>query len=67
MGDVDVEGVPHIIVCDNSGNVQCLNLHGQSRWERKLESPVVGVRFGDVSGNSEMDLVLTAQDGWVLM
>ena len=63
MGDVDIDGIPDIIVCDNSGNVQCLDLKGRPRWEQKLDSPAVGIRFGDVDGDNDMDLVLTTKDG----
>jgi hypothetical protein len=65
VGDVDIDGIPDIIVCDNSGNVQCLDLKGRPRWEQKLDSPAVGIRFGDVDGDNDMDLVLTTKDGTI--
>lgn len=64
MGDVDSDGVTDIIVGDESGNIQCLDVKGTMRWELSVSTPISGgMRLGDLRGNDRMDVAVVTQDG----
>ena len=64
VGDVDSDGVTDIIVGDESGNIQCLDVKGTMKWEKSVDAPVSGgLRLADLEGNERMDVVMVTQDG----
>lgn len=64
MGDVDSDGVTDIIVGDESGNIQCLDVKGTMRWEVSVGAPISGgMRLADLGGNERMDVAVVTQDG----
>ena len=64
VGDVDSDGVTDIIVGDESGNIQCLDVKGTMKWEKSVDAAVSGgLRLADLEGNERMDVVVVTQDG----
>ena len=67
--DVTGDGVMEMVVADRSGNVFCLNRHGQRLWEQETSQPVeTSVRFAKFGGSFSMDVILATSTGavWIL-
>lgn len=62
--DIDGNNVLDIVVGDSSGNVACIKDDGTLLWEHETQDPIMAsVRFGDVSGDGLIDVVMVTNKG----
>lgn len=62
--DIDGNNKLDMVVGDSSGNVACIKDDGMLLWEHEAHDPITaGVRFGDVSGDGLVDVVMVTNKG----
>ena len=58
VADLFQDGALELVVGDNSGNVYCIDSHGNRRWEYEAGGSIQSeVRFIDFNGDSHLDVV----------
>jgi hypothetical protein len=69
VADLFQNGVLELVVGDNSGNVYCIDSHGQRIWEFEVKDSIQStVRFADFNGDNQLDVIFVTAYGslWVL-
>ena len=69
VADLFGTGLLNIVVGDHSGNVYCIDKHGQRIWEQEVNVQVVSsIRFADLENDGNLEVILTTEGGnlWIL-
>lgn len=62
--DIDDNNRLDIVVGDSSGNIACIKDDGMLLWEHEAQDAITAsVRFGDVSGDGLVDVVMVTNKG----
>lgn len=69
VADLFQNGALELVVGDNSGNVYCINAHGNRLWEFETQESIQSsIRFADFDGDTYLDVIFSTLYGsvWVL-